>query len=49
MNNQINGNKLSHNATYDIQDVTSGEADFGTANFYQDNTGKTSDPAGLVR
>jgi len=48
-NNLIKGNKLSHNTTYDIQDVTIGDGSLGTANYYEDNKGKTSDPAGLVK
>lgn len=48
VNNRVTGNHLTHNAIFDIDDNTTGDGDAGTANFYEGNKGKSSDPIGLV-
>ncbi len=47
-NNVISGNELNDNSGSDINDTTSGTGTAGTANIYENNTGKTSHPEGLV-
>ncbi len=48
-NNTIRRNELKQNKNFDAEDLSLGSGTAGTANIWQDNQGKTSNPPGLVQ